>query len=51
MSAGRCANFADGLVIIEGQRVTFRNIERVSALADFERTYLNDFRMSEALFP
>jgi CRP-like cAMP-binding protein len=42
---------ADGLVIIEGQKVTIRNIEGLSALADFERTYLNHFRMGEALLP
>jgi CRP-like cAMP-binding protein len=42
---------ADGLVIIEGKQVTIRNIEGLSALADFERTYLNHFRMSDALFP
>jgi CRP-like cAMP-binding protein len=42
---------ADGLVVIEGQQVTISNVEGLSALADFERTYLNHFRMSEALFP
>ena len=41
----------DGFLAIEGQQVTIRNIEGLSALADFERTYLDHFRMSEALFP
>lgn len=41
----------DGLVVVEGQQFTLKNIEALSALADFERTYLNHFRMSEALFP
>jgi CRP-like cAMP-binding protein len=42
---------ADGLVGIEGQQVTIRNFEGLSALADFGGSYLSHFRMSEALFP
>jgi CRP-like cAMP-binding protein len=42
---------ADGLVVVEDHQVTVKNLEALSALADFERTYLNHFRMSEALFP
>jgi CRP-like cAMP-binding protein len=41
----------DGLVGVEGQLVSIRNLEALSALADFERTYLNHFRMSDALLP
>jgi CRP-like cAMP-binding protein len=29
---------ADGFVVIEGQQVTIKNAEGLSALADFERT-------------
>jgi CRP-like cAMP-binding protein len=41
----------DGLVIVEGQVVTIRDLNAISALADFERTYLSHLRMSEALSP
>jgi CRP-like cAMP-binding protein len=41
----------DGLVSIEGQMLTIKDRNALSALADFERTYLSHFRMSEALFP
>jgi CRP-like cAMP-binding protein len=41
----------DGLVGVEGQQVTIKDLDKLSALADFERTYLNHFRMSEALLP
>jgi len=40
----------DGLVVVAGQILTIRNFSALSALADFERTYLSHFRMSEALF-
>jgi CRP-like cAMP-binding protein len=35
----------DGLVAIEGQRVTIKDIDALSALADFEKTYLSRFRL------
>ena len=41
----------DGLVAIDGHQVTIKNLDGLSALADFERTYLNHFRISGALFP
>lgn len=41
----------DGLVIVDGQLLTIKDLSAVSALADFERTYLSHFRMSEALLP
>ena len=41
----------EGLVETAGQRITIRNAEQLSILADFERTYLNHFRMNEALLP
>jgi CRP-like cAMP-binding protein len=41
----------DGLVSIGGQVLTIKDFNAISALADFERTYLSHFRMSDALFP
>jgi CRP-like cAMP-binding protein len=41
----------DGLIAVEGQVATIKNLNALAALADFERTYLSHFRMSEALFP
>ena len=37
----------DGLVNVERQRVTILDAEALGALADFERTYLNRFRIAE----
>ena len=39
----------DDLVAIEGQRVIIKDIEALSALADFERTYLSRFQLNELL--
>jgi CRP-like cAMP-binding protein len=39
----------DGLVAIEGHRVTIKDFEGLAALADFERSYLSRLRISEAL--
>ncbi|HEV2301894.1 MAG TPA: Crp/Fnr family transcriptional regulator [Stellaceae bacterium] len=39
----------DGLVAIEEQRVVIHDLEGLSALADFERSYLGRFRMPEWL--
>jgi CRP-like cAMP-binding protein len=41
----------DGLVVIAGQVLKIKDLRALAALADFERTYLSHFRMSEALFP
>jgi CRP-like cAMP-binding protein len=35
----------DGLVAIEDQRIVIRDIDALSALADFEKTYLSRFRL------
>ncbi len=35
----------EGLVHIERQRVTITNLDALTALADFERTYINRFRI------
>jgi CRP-like cAMP-binding protein len=35
----------DGLVAVEEQRVTLKDIDALSALADFEKTYLTRFRL------
>lgn len=35
----------DGLVALEDQRVVIRDIDALSTLADFEKTYLNRFRL------
>jgi CRP-like cAMP-binding protein len=40
----------DGLIVVAGQKVTITNFPALAALADFERTYLNHFRMSDTLF-
>jgi CRP-like cAMP-binding protein len=40
----------DGLIIVTGQKVTIANFPTLAALADFERTYLSHFRMSDTLF-
>ena len=37
----------EGLVSIERQQVTIHDLEALTALADFERTYLNRFRIAE----
>ena len=42
---------ADGFVAMDGQQVTITDIEGLSALTDFGRTYLEHFRMNDALFP
>jgi CRP-like cAMP-binding protein len=39
----------DGLVAIEEHRVVIKDFEGLAVLADFERSYLNRFRISEAL--
>jgi len=39
----------DGLVTIEEQRVMINDIDALSALADFERTYLSHFRIPASL--
>ena len=41
----------DGFVIAEGQVLTIKDLNAISALADFERTYLSHFRMNDALAP
>jgi DNA-binding transcriptional regulator LsrR (DeoR family) len=35
----------DGLVAIEEQRIVIRDLDALSALADFDKTYLNRFRL------
>ena len=35
------------LVTVDRQQVTILNFEALSALADFQRTYLNRFRIAE----
>lgn len=35
----------DGLVAIEDQRIVIRDLDALSALADFDKTYLNRFRL------
>jgi DNA-binding transcriptional regulator LsrR (DeoR family) len=39
----------DGLVTIEEQRVSINDIDAMSALADFERSYLSRFRIPASL--
>jgi len=41
----------DALIAVEGQQIAVRDLKALSALADFDRTYLTHFRMSDALFP
>ncbi len=40
----------DGLIIVTGQKVIIADFPALEALADFERTYLRHFRMSDTLF-
>ena len=39
----------DDLVAVDGQRVIIKDIEALSTLADFERTYLSRFQLNELL--
>ena len=37
----------EGFLGIEGQRIVIRDVEALGALADFDRTYLSHFRMTD----
>ena len=42
---------ADGLILVQDHQVTITDVDALSALADFERSYLRHLRMNEALLP
>jgi len=39
----------EDLVVIEGQRVIIKDVDTLGRLADFERTYLSRFQLSDLL--